>query len=221
MINENGNVVFNWVRPPDYDYTKTIINRTRIKNGYSMESTVYNDTNESFIDSDLEDISSASYSFIASDSGFNWSEPVVVTIDFSEESTSTPEEEVEESSSNPEEEVEEDSEETSADEIADLERLLNYYNVRYSIKCHPSGVAVAKSNSACLWARIDLLYAQDVTGDIKVHDMSLSDYDINLMTKRRQWPEKRYQDNCVASQNPASYCPALQKALNRMSFFLD
>jgi len=85
----------------------------------------------------------------------------------------------------------------------------------------PSGVAVAENNSACLWARIDLVYAQEVTGQVKVEGLALSARDLELMALRRQYPEARYQDNCVAAKVPASYCPALGKAVDRISYFLD
>ncbi|MBU1623396.1 MAG: hypothetical protein KJ597_07535, partial [Nanoarchaeota archaeon] len=153
LINKDGSVTFTWKRPPDYDYLRTIINRTRIKNGLSQLSSVYYDADEFFTDTDLQDVTSASYSFIATDKKSNWSEPVVVEIDFTtpveEPATEEPEKPAE-LSDVPESEAEE------------LSKLLNYYNVRYSIKCMPSGVAAPENNSACLWARIDLVYAQGV-----------------------------------------------------------
>jgi hypothetical protein len=85
----------------------------------------------------------------------------------------------------------------------------------------PSGVAVAENNSACLWARIDLIYAQEKTGEEKVPGLALTERDLELMASRRKWPEMRYEDNCVSADEPAAYCSALGKALDRVSFFLD
>jgi len=215
-VNDNGSVVFSWKKPPDYDYYRTIVNRIRIKNGFAMTSTVYNDTDGLFTDSDLEDVSFASYSFIASDSSGNWSDPVVVNIDF------TPP--IEEEVIIPVEEppvVEEPVEKPVESELSELSRLQNYYNIRYSIKCMPGGVEVAENDSACLWARIDLVYSQEITGEELVDGLALFERDLELMATRRKWPEMRYEDNCVESSEPASYCPALGKALSRVSYFLD
>jgi hypothetical protein len=85
----------------------------------------------------------------------------------------------------------------------------------------PSGVAVAENNSACLWARIDLVYAQQITGEELVAGVALTDRDLELMALRRQWPEARYEENCTLADTPASYCSALGKALDRISYFLD
>jgi len=114
----------------------------------------------------------------------------------------------------------EDEPEDVETEVEELERLMNYYNIRFSIKCMPSGVAVAENDSACLWARIDLIYAQVLT-DSYLRDIALSDRDLELMATRRKWPELRYQDNCVDADEPASYCTSLGKALDRISYFLD
>ncbi len=212
--NDDGTVSFTWDPPIDFDYDATIINRVRIKNGFPMESTVYNDFAASFTDTDLKDVTSATYSLVSKDSGGNQGDPVTLVVDpivLDEEPV------VEEPV------IEEPIPEPAApeDEVDELSRLLNYYNVRYSIKCMPSGLAVAENNSACLWARIDLVYAQDRTGDEKVADLALSTRDLELMETRRKWPEMRYEDNCITAATPAGYCPALGKALDRISYFLD
>ena len=208
VINIDGSVTLTWNIPPDYDYYSTIINRTRVKSGnQSSLSTVYDGFGTTFTDVDLTDVTSVSYSIVARDTKGNWSDPVVLEIDLTAP--------VEESAQPAEEPVAPES------EAEELSRLLNYYNVRYSIKCMPSGVVVAENNSACLWARIDLIYAQGVTGEEKVAGLALSDRDLELMTSRRKWPEKRYEDNCTLAEEPATYCPALGKALDRISYFLD
>ena len=214
--NADGSVTFQWTLPLDYDYDGTAIDRERVKNGFTQLALVYDEYASTFTDTDLEGVTSATYFFYAHDWNGNRSEPVEVFIDF----TAGQEESVEE----PEEEpVTEPVEEPVADEdeVDELSRLLNYYNVRYSIKCMPSGVVVAENNSACLWARIDLIYAQDLTGEEKVPGLALSARDLELMATRRRWPEQRHEDNCVAVAEPAGYCPALGKALNRISYFLD
>ena len=223
LIEEDGDVTLSWELPPDYDYEKTIINRTRTKDGYEMTSTIYSDYTGSFTDSDLDEVTFVSYSIVTADVDGNWSDAVVIEIDFNAEEEGAAEAEEEETADTESaaEETEEEGADASEEEVSELSRLLNYYNVRYSIKCMPSGVAVAENNSACLWARIDLLYAQELTGEEKVTDLALSERDLTLMETRRRWPEQRYEDNCITAAEPASYCPALGKALDRISYFLD
>ena len=224
-VNADGSVTFTWNQPPDYDYDGTAVNRDRVKNGQHQLSLVYNDYATTFTDSDLSGVTSATYDFYSKDLNGNQGAPVEVVVDFTApEPVTEPVAEPEEPVAEP---VEEPADEPAAepvaseDEVSELSRLLNYYNVRYSIKCMPSGVAVASNNSACLWARIDLIYAQELTGEDKVPGLALSDRDLELMATRRQWPEKRYEDNCVAVNESAAYCPALGKALDRISYFLD
>lgn len=214
VIEANGDVTFSWNLPPDYDLDKVIVDRNRIKNGFSQVATVFYNFDTGFVDSDLDGVTMATYSITTRDVAGNQGSPVTVVIDFTaEEPVSEPEEEP---VSEPEEEPA-----ASETEVEELSRLLNYYNVRYSIKCMPSGVAVPDNDSACLWARIDLIYAQEMTGEEKVEGLALSERDLELMASRRRWPEMRYEDNCVAAQEPASYCSALGKALDRISYFLD
>ncbi|MBN2306524.1 hypothetical protein JXD20_00910 [Candidatus Peregrinibacteria bacterium] len=217
-INDDGSVTFNWDKPVDYDYEKTVIDRDRIKNGFSQLATVYKDYATTFTDDDLDGVTSATYFIIAKDQAGNGSKPVEVFIDFT-----VPTEEPAEEPAEPEEPAEEPTEpvDVSEDEVAEMTRLLNYYKVRYQIKCMPSGVAVPENNSACLWARIDLIYASDVSGTPRLPGLTLTDRDLELMASRRQWPEMRYEDNCISAAEPANYCPALGKALDRISYFLD
>ena len=216
--NADGSITLNWEHAVDYDFDGTIIDRVRTKGGFTQQAMVYNDFGKSYTDNNLADVTAVTYSLISRDYAGNHGEPVVISIDLTEPVAEEPEEEAVE-----EEVVEEEEEEVVApeSEVQEMSRLLNYYNVRYSIKCMPSGVAVPENNSACLWARIDLVYAQELSGQEKVPGLALSARELELMALRRQWPEMRYQDNCVEASEPAAYCPALGKALNRISYFLD
>lgn len=84
----------------------------------------------------------------------------------------------------------------------------------------PSGVPAAVNDSACLWARIDLVYTQNTLSEEDV-DTELTDWDLELMEKRLKYSEARYVDNCEEAEEPASYCSALGKALNRVHYFID
>ncbi len=214
-VNDNGSISITWDLPPDYDYFETLIDRMRVKDGFTQTANVYSDYVGSFTDTDLKDVTEVTYTIWSKDEGGNLSESVELYVDLTE-----PVEEEEEPAEEPADEPA-DEPEASESEVEELTRLMNYYNVRYSIKCKPGGVAVAENDSACLWARIDLIYSQEVTGDELVTGLALSDRDKDLMQTRRKWSEMRYEDNCELASESASYCSALGKALDRVSYFLD
>lgn len=104
-------------------------------------------------------------------------------------------------------------------EAASLQRLFNYYRARYQIKCLAGGQTAQPGDSACLWAKIDYSYAQDVLGrsDGKI---SLSARELALMGLRLPFSEKRYQTACKEAASPAPYCTALAASLARARHFL-
>jgi hypothetical protein len=104
-----------------------------------------------------------------------------------------------------------------ADEVKKLNSLYGYYKVRQSIKCREG---VAPGDSACLWAKIDLVYAQALLArsDVKIE---LTARDLGFISTRIVWPEKRYQAECVEAPVADSSCPALQKSIKRAHFFID
>jgi len=212
--NADGSVTLTWDHSVDYDFDATIIDRHRVKNGFTQQATIYEGFTTSYTDKDLDGVTSATYYLISKDDSGNQGEAVTLAVDL----TAPIEEPVVE-----EPVVEEPAEEpvVHESEVDEMSRLLNYYDVRYRIKCMPSGVAVPENSSTCLWARIDLIYAQGLTGEDKVAGLALSERDLELMTTRRKWPEMRYEDNCITATEPAGYCPALGKALDRISYFLD
>lgn len=95
--------------------------------------------------------------------------------------------------------------------------LLDRYESRYHDKCDGATLG----DSACLWARIDLIYAQEQAEEVRVPELSLSARDLALMQLRRQWPKKRYEMNCVNVNEPAGYCFILAQALEKLHYFLD
>ena len=95
--------------------------------------------------------------------------------------------------------------------------FLDPFIARYKLKC-PSGVPV--SDSTCLWARIDLLFAQKAMSEPEA-GVSLSEADLALMAKRRPRSEQRYQKQCVTAEEPAVYCKRLAEDLDKLSYFLD
>ncbi len=212
-LNDNGSVTLIWDNPPDYDLDGIFITRKILSSGQVRTFNVYTNSYSStatFTDTDVPEEGEISYTLNAFDLVGNHGQETTIVVDLS---APAPEPEPE-----PSEPAEEPAEPES--EIDELNRLLNYYKVRYAIKCMPSGIPVPENDSTCLWARIDLIYAQELTGNDDI-DVSLTERDLDLMSRRRQYPEGRYQTNCVEASEPASYCSALGKALDRISYFLD
>jgi hypothetical protein len=54
--------------------------------------------------------------------------------------------------------------------------------------------------------------------DVKIE---LTASDLKLMAQRIVWPEKRYQTECVEATIKAKSCPALEKSIKRVHYFVD
>jgi hypothetical protein len=201
-------VSLSWQNPPDYDLLGCSLDRTRVRNSLSQQTSLVTDSyTTGYTDTDIQTGDTLTYSVFCSD-GRNFSDKVEQVVEVKAATTGQP--------------ATQPTEETSGqptDEITQLSNLFNYYKIRYSIKCMPSGVPALQNDSACLWARIDMVYAQEKLSRNEVNT-TISDYDKQLMSKRVQYSEARYQTNCVGVSTPASYCPALEKALDRIYYFI-
>jgi hypothetical protein len=205
---DKTSLTLTWNNPADYDVVGIYIEKTLTRDHVtSLPEFVLNSVfTEEYTDSDIEIGDSIVYKIYAKDRR-NDGEMYQLTVNV------TP---INEEAQEP---TEEPSQEP-ADELDQLDSLFNYYKIRYSIQCMPSGVAVAQSNGFCLWARIDLVYAQEKLNRYEVNT-NITDYEINLLSNRIKYSELRYQTNCTDAQTPAAYCSALGKALNRASYFIE
>jgi len=196
-------ITLNWVRPPDYDLIYMILDRKLTRNGITNESNVFDNMNPAtYVDTNIQVGDVITYKLYASDSK-NYSDKVEQTVEVKAVTPpTTPPPAVEPPPA------------TEKTELDQLKSLYSYYKVRYAIKCRDI------SSSACLWAKIDLVYTQDLIGksDIKA---TLSARDLYLIKLRIQWPEGRYQTNCVEAETPDKTCPALEKSLKRAHYFID
>ena len=222
-----GSVSLSWGIPADYDLVNFTLER--IVNGGVTQTLFSTLFTSAYTDNDVHEGDSIVYTVYARDQrnlGEKAEVTVVVGVPEEEEVAPEPVEEpveevVEEEPA--EEEVSPEggtSSDVSSAEIANLNKYFNYYKLRYNIKCHPAGRTVPSNDSACLWARIDMVYAQEVL-DKSTVDVSLSAHDLELMAKRRRFPEERYQTYCEEASVAAPYCSALGKALDRIGYFLD
>ncbi len=204
LSSDSTKVTLGWVNPPDYDLVGCSVDRTRVRNGNTQQvSLVDNKIDNTYIDTDIQTGDTVTYSVYCTDLR-NFSDKVGEMIEVKAATTGQPAQ---------------PPAQQPTDELSQLSNLFSYYKVRYSIKCMPSGVPALKNDSACLWARIDMVYAQEMLSRNEV-STTISAYDKDLMTKRVQYPEARYQTNCVDVATPASYCPALEKALQRVYYFI-
>lgn len=211
---ESNHVELSWKNPPDYDLNQMNLWRNLTRDGNTSEQYVTSSLFEEYTDSNIQLGDSVTYLLWASDNNGNLTGTLETTVSISaeEEPEEPPAEE------EPVEDAEPVESEEVDEELAGLERLYNYYNGRYQIKCL---AAIANpASSACLWAKINLVYAQEKLNRFDA-DVSLSEHDLYLMALRVRWPESRYQTKCVEAETPDKTCSALGKSLERIHYFID
>lgn len=216
-------VEFNWDYPTDFDYAKTIISK---KLG-SADIELYSGTDNFAFDSNVFDDQKIRYEIFTLDQNGNQSEIQFIEMTIGQDLIEVPEEPKEEqSNSNPDEKPdtpEEKPDSTEEQPLASdsekemLKRNLNYYNIRYQIKCHAKGVNPLGSD--CLWAKINLSYAQIILE--KELTSPLAENELRAMAKRLRFSKARYQENCVEVDHPANYCTFFGNSLRQAQFFID
>lgn len=208
-------VSLNWVRPPDFDLAYMILDRKITRGGNTSEVNVFDQMNsDSYVDMNIKAGDVITYELYASDS-INFSDKVDQTVTVTAAvtppvvtpPTTTP-------VGNPPIVVLPPA--TPQTELDELNRLYGYYKVRYAIKCR---TGVSANDSACLWAKIDIVYTQDKISktDVKA---SLSAKEIGYIQYGLKWAQARYQTSCVDAKTPEKFCDALNNALNRANYFI-
>lgn len=207
IASDLGSVQLSWVNTPDYDFAGVNLERTRVRAGQTeniiiFEKRVFTD----YLDTDVQAGDTLTYRLYSRDQR-NTGDPtsITVTVEAAQEPIEEPEE--------PEAEQEEPASDLDAEERELLEKRLNYYKVRQAIKCR-------RDDSACLWAKINLVYSQERLGQSDVN-VSLSERDLYLMGIRIRFTESRYQTRCIEAEEPAKTCAALGRSLARARYFLD
>lgn len=213
-----------WKNPKNYDYTRTVI----AKKFDSADVEVYSGTGDEAYDLNAIEGQQVTYEFFSNDERGNISKKVMVELKIGQEEAPAPEEKEEQVDPKEEQPQEETPEETpeeerekpsdqNNEELQELRRLLNYYRIRYEIKCLRPGVSAKDSN--CLWSKINWVYARQKLNE--ANTVSLTSEDRRLMKLRIRWPENRYQTYCVEADEPAKYCDALKKSIDRVHYFID
>ena len=232
IMNPDKTITLKWKGPPDYDYASTIINRVETKNGqqetffHSQEfGTEYKDTEVK-----LEGLNTLVYSLMAVDTEGNKSVSRDISIDLNSVGVQTPPSvpstpDLDEPISDHEHEDQAHEEDQNLEEPTDaqmeyLRKRFYYFYLRYQADCISDSTTTI-DEYACLWARIRLVHAQELTYLTVVPNLALSQADLDLMTQRRKWSQMRYQENCLNTQTPANYCPLLKEDVDRISYFLD
>jgi hypothetical protein len=205
------NVALSWKAPPDFDLAGMVLDRKRVRNGMTQDLNVLNFSPlTSYTDTDIQEGDVLTYRLYATDTQ-HFSEAFVKTIEVKASTApSTP-------PSNPPA-VEPPAPIINAtDEQKQLSSLFGYYKTRQAIKCREG---ISPTDSACLWAKIDVVYAQALLNRSDVN-ISLSARDLELIALRIVWPEKRYKTECTDATTPAKSCPALGKSIRRAHYFID
>lgn len=203
-------VSLTWDQPPDFDLIGMNLDRKRVRAGNVQETNLVSRTSVlQFTDTDILPGDVVTYT-ISGDDGSNLGGTLVKTIEVKAPGTPTVPE-------TPSVEPTTPPVQTSEAELKQLQDLYGYYKVRYAIKCR---MGESVSNSACLWAKVDLVYTQTLLylSDINTF---LSAREIEVMGIRIVWPEQRYQEKCVDAPVPDKSCAALGKAIRWAHFFID
>ena len=210
QINPDKSIALNWNAPEDYDYDLTSVSRIEIVNGQKTKNLVYNGFLTDYVDSKvvLDNLEALSYEFIAIDSHSNWSDPVEVVVDLKSSDVV--------SSGSP---LSDQQPQTFEEDllVEKLKKKLNYFYLRYEADCNSEKV----NDYSCLWARIRLIHAQELTRLIIVSNLTLSQADLGQMAARQKWPEMRYQVHCQMEGVYDPYCERLKEDLDRLHYFLD
>lgn len=222
-------VELTWSSPADYDFAAFSVSRTRTRAGRVMEDWIVDRlVTAGYTDTDVQEGDTVEYKIYSEDRYRNQAEPVIVTVTVGEATPSVtpPPVSPPPTTPAPADSATPDSAATApvtpalaTDEIGLLTRLFNYYKTRYQTSCRPGGRLAAANDSVCLWAKIDLLYAQKKL-DRPALDFSLSERDLYLLRSRVPFSANRFKTRCADPQNQAPFCKALGRALKRADTFL-
>jgi len=203
-----GTLHLTWVQPSDYDLIASKIDKKLVRGSSTIESVITPDTREEYTDIGIQPNDTITYNIYSMDRR-NEGEKLELTIEIDSNGqliTSG--------------QTEEPAEEPVDTELTQLGNLYGYYKIRYSINCMRNGIPATINDSACLWARIDLVYTQEKLSKSDI-STSITAYDITLLSGRMKYPEQRYQTNCVDAETAANYCSALKKAIDRANYFIE
>lgn len=208
LADDLKSVSLSWKNSPDWDLIGAVLDRKRVRNGFTQDINILNNSIlTSYVDTDLQVGDVVTYKLYSTDNA-NFSESLTKIIEVRSFAVEPP------PVVNP---PVPPTTPAQTDELDQLSFLFNYYKVRQAIKCR---VGVPASDSACLWSKIDVIYAQTLLGRSDVQ-ISLSARDLYLMGLRIVWPEKRYQTECVEAVVKDNSCPALEKSIKRVHYFID
>ena len=197
-------VDLSWVNPPDFDFNQENLNRKLTRGGQTTEEYLWQGQYTFYTDENVQQGDSITYMLMASDSHGNLTNTLEKTVTIALTPVEPP--------------VAPPANEST--EMTFLNRQFAAYKIRYSIKCNPAGGIVQTGDSACLWAKIDLIYTQEKLGKNDVA-VSLSSAEKALIAKRIVFSEARYQDACVNAAVAPKYCSATERGIQRAHYLLD
>lgn len=93
---------------------------------------------------------------------------------------------------------------------------IGYYEIRYKIACRNYDT----SDARCFWNKVEFVHAKEVLGrgDISDH---LTSSEIDRITKRVRFLATRYVNFCERSVEPAYFCSALGKLVEKGQYFVN
>ncbi len=216
---DHSAVQLSWANSPDYDLQSVRIVKSYLRNGISFdEQEAFFGAADSWLDTQAQKGDKISYS-LASWDDHQFSPMAGIAVDNFPLPAPAPEKPLEPLP--PSEPEPEPSEEPApSEELDELRQRLPYYSLRYRIACFPGGVAVPEGSSLCLWAKINLSYAERLLET----DSPLASFSLRegaIVASRLAFSRQRHQSSCVESPLPADYCLALAKNLMRAEDLLS
>lgn len=91
----------------------------------------------------------------------------------------------------------------------------SYYQTRYQIACRDHDEADAR----CFWNKVEFVHAKEALGRNDVRDY-LTSGELERISKRLGFLRTRYQTFCKGVDEPAYFCPALDKLVEKGQYFL-
>jgi len=218
-VSPEKTVTLNWLNSPDYDIDSIQIEKNVTLNGMVQNFPLFHKNLEpQFIDPNLKTAEKVSYLIKVKDFNGHESEVVELNIDLNAKANPEVTPPMVPQENNQKDPLIVPTATPTDVEVKTLNRLLNYYYLRYQIHCKAD--AQSATSDVCLLSRVNLFYAQKFTERILEPLLQFSDKDLDQLTMNLNVGKQQYEKNCLNISTPAPYCPWLKNDLTRSDYLL-
>lgn len=96
----------------------------------------------------------------------------------------------------------------------DYSKKIGYYQIRYQIACRDYDTTDAR----CFWNKVEYVHAKEMVGDSSIADY-LTESELERIGKKIGFLESRYTQFCENTDEPAYFCSALGKLVDKGNYF--